>query len=116
MVSGLGQMIHLFLNQNETLDVCILNQKQKEWLATTCFMLLQVFLRTEQLFFKEVHLASFHFDIKENLLFKAGETAQQVKALVCSYRRPGFSSQHPHGESQPPGTRVPENSVPSLGL
>lgn len=49
-------------------------------------------------FFKKVHLASFHFDIKENLLFKAGETAQQVKALVCSYRRPGFSSQHPHGE------------------
>lgn len=34
-------------------------------------------------FLKKVHLASFHFDIKENLLFKAGETAQQVKALVA---------------------------------
>lgn len=33
LVSGLGQMIHLFLNQCETLNLCVLNTKQKDLAA-----------------------------------------------------------------------------------
>ena len=46
---------------------------------------------------------------KQNLrswAWGTGEMAQRLRAL-CSYRGPGFNSQHPHGSSQLSITPVP---------
>ena len=39
-----------------------------------------------------------------------------VTSTGCSSRGPGFSSQQPHGSSQPPVTPVPRDLMPSSGL
>ena len=39
-----------------------------------------------------------------------------VKNTDCSFRGPGFNSQHPHDSSQPSITPVPRDLMPSCGL
>ena len=52
----------------------------------------------------------------EDLLWGAGEMAQNLRAFTALSRGLGFHFQHFHGGSEPSVTLVPEDLMPSFGL
>ena len=45
----------------------------------------------------------------KNPIFQGWSHGSMVKSIGCSFRGPGFNSQHPHGSSQLSATAVPED-------